>query len=119
MALSLCPTPVDAVKTKIWEQKENVDFREGVPKSVAISSQGDVILQQKLETVFEKANEVYIWCLAEDSVGNIYAGTGNSGKIYQISPYLTEIWSYLPRFRKNLIKFPQNLYKTAQNYPKI
>ncbi len=86
MALSLFPTPVDAVKTKIWEQKENVDFREGVPKSVAISSQGDVILQQKLETVFEKANEVYIWCLAEDSVGNIYAGTGNSGKIYQISP---------------------------------
>ena len=52
MALSLFPTPVDAVKTKIWEQKENVDFREGVPKSVAISSQGDIILQQKLETVF-------------------------------------------------------------------
>ncbi len=86
MALSLSPLPVAAVKTKIWEQKGTTDFREGTAKSVAISSQGEVILHQKLETIFDKGNEVYVWCLAEDSNGNVYAGTGNGGKIYQISP---------------------------------
>ena len=43
------------------------------------------MLAPKLDAFFEDTEEIYIWCLAEDSKGNIYAGTGNSGKIYRIN----------------------------------
>ena len=86
LSLSICLTKVDAIKTKIWEQKSVEAFQAGTAKSVSVSSAGEIVLHRKLETVFEKGDEVFIWCLAEDSAGNIYAGTGNGGKIYHITP---------------------------------
>ena len=86
LSLSICLTKADAIKTKIWEQKSVEAFQAGTAKSVSVSSAGEIVLHRKLETVFEKGDEVFIWCLAEDSAGNIYAGTGNDGKIYRITP---------------------------------
>ncbi len=78
--------PVFGVTTQIWEQQHQKDFESGKPKNVSISSKGELMLAPKLDAFFEDTKEIYIWCLAEDSKGNIYAGTGNGGKIYRITP---------------------------------
>lgn len=78
--------PVFGVTTQIWEQQHQKDFESGKPENVSLSSKGDLMLSPKLDAFFEDTKEIYVWCLAEDSKGNIYAGTGNGGKIYQITP---------------------------------
>ncbi len=78
--------PVFGVTTQIWEQQHQKDFESGKPKNVSISSKGELMLAPKLDAFFEDTEEIYVWCLAEDSKGNIYAGTGNGGKIYRITP---------------------------------
>ena len=75
-----------AVKTSVWEQYRQRDFEADTPKDVSISSKNEVVLSPKLDAVFTDIEQIYIWCLAEDSKGNIYAGTGNQGKIYKINP---------------------------------
>lgn len=80
------PLPAFGVTTQIWEQQHQKDFESGKPKNVSISSKGDLMLSPKLDAFFEETEEIYVWSLAEDSKGNIYAGTGNGGKIYQITP---------------------------------
>lgn len=82
----ICVGPASAVTTSIWEQHRQKDFEAGTSKDVSITSRGKVILASKVDNFFEETEEIYIWCLAEDSKGNIYAGTGNQGKIYQITP---------------------------------
>ena len=78
--------PALGVKTQIWEQQHQKDFESGKPKNVSLSSKGELMLAPELDAFFEDTKEIYIWCLAEDSKGNIYAGTGNGGKIYRITP---------------------------------
>ncbi len=78
--------PTLAVTTKIWEQQHQKDFESGTPQNISVSSRGELMLAPKLELSFTDTQEIYIWCLAEDSNGNIYAGTGNEGKIYRITP---------------------------------
>ncbi len=83
---SVAPLPAFGVTTQIWEQQTQKDFESGTPKNVSISSKGELMLAPQLDTFFEDTEEIYLWCLAEDSKGNIYAGTGNSGKVYRITP---------------------------------
>ena len=78
--------PVFGVTTQIWEQQRQKDFESGKLENISLSSKGELMLTPKLEVFFEDTKEIYVWCLAEDSKGNIYAGTGNGGKIYRITP---------------------------------
>ena len=78
--------PVFGVTTRIWEQQHQKDFESGKLENISLSSKGELMLAPKLDAFFEDTKEIYIWCLAEDSKGNIYAGTGNGGKIYRITP---------------------------------
>lgn len=78
--------PVLGVTTQIWEQQSQKDFESGKPEKVSLSSKGELMLAPQLDTFFEDTEELFIWCLAEDSKGNVYAGTGNAGKIYRITP---------------------------------
>lgn len=77
--------PALGVSTSIWTNQTQKDFKSGKPKDVSISSKGEVSLPLKLES-FVETEELYIWCLAEDSQGNLYAGTGNDGRIFKITP---------------------------------
>jgi sugar lactone lactonase YvrE len=78
--------PVFGVTTQMWQQQHQKDFESGKPENVSLSSKGELMLAPKLDTFFGDTKEIYVWCLAEDSKGNIYAGTGNRGKIYRITP---------------------------------
>lgn len=73
-----------AVSTSLWEQHQRTDFEAGEIKNIAVSSKGEAELALKIDA-FSDVKEAQVWALAEDSEGNIYAGTGNEGKIYKIS----------------------------------
>lgn len=68
----------------IWEQSTQSDFQAGDAVNVSISSSGFLNLAPDLETFFE-TSEPLVWCLAMDSQGVTYAGSGNDGKLYRIS----------------------------------
>ena len=86
MAIVLIPVSLaSAVTTSLWEQQQRTDFEAGKIKNISVSSQGDASLSMKIDG-FSKVDEAQVWALAEDPEGNIYAGTGNEGKIYKISP---------------------------------
>ena len=74
-----------AVTTKMWEQSSQKDFKGGKPENVSITSMDEVLLSRKLVPIDGDMSELRIWCLAEDSQGNVYAGTGDKGKIFKIT----------------------------------
>lgn len=75
----LASTPV------IWKQAGHGDFLKGETRGVSITGKGRLTLSPVLDLVFE-SDEPLIWSLAADSRGNLYAGTGNDGKLYRIDP---------------------------------
>lgn len=72
-----------AVSTALWKQQSHSDFEAGTPKNLSLTSTGEVMLAPNIDA-FTKLKETQVWALAEDSEGNLYAGTGNEGKIYKI-----------------------------------
>jgi hypothetical protein len=73
-----------AVSTSYWEVRSQEQFDRGTPERVSIHSDGQVALSPKLELLAD-TGEPFVWCLAEDSKGNLYAGTGNNGKIFKLA----------------------------------
>ncbi|MBI5114971.1 hypothetical protein HZA56_00695, partial [Candidatus Poribacteria bacterium] len=60
------------------------DFDSGEPDGVSVWAPGQITLGPK--AVVTEIDALYVWALAEDGKGNIYAGTGNDGKIFRIAP---------------------------------
>ena len=76
---------VHASTPVIWKLAGHGDFIRGETRGVSITGKGRLTLSPFLDLVFE-SNEPLIWSLAADSRGNLYAGTGNDGKLYRIDP---------------------------------
>ena len=76
---------VHASTPVIWKQAGHGDFIRGETRGVSITGKGRLTLSPVLDLVFE-SDEPLIWSLAADSRGNLYAGTGNDGKLYRIEP---------------------------------
>jgi len=66
-----------------WSQKTQADFAKGTFAGVSASSENKLELAPTLKKLAETP-EQYVWCVAPAKDG-VYAGTGNSGKIYKIS----------------------------------
>jgi len=74
-----CVTPTE------WTEATQEDFEQGQPEDVAITSEGSIVLSfARRELTDADSLELLIWALLEDSKGNVYAGTGNKGKILKI-----------------------------------
>ena len=69
-------------KAKIWQQKGKADFSKGIFNSTSVNNEEKLIITNKLELSSE-LTDPYVWCFASAPDG-IYAGTGNTGKIYNI-----------------------------------
>jgi sugar lactone lactonase YvrE len=78
-----------AGETKTWSQNDYTDFEKGNLKKLSLSSDGRLRLAPAFREIFDSAS-VYLWALAEDSKGNLYAGGGGPGgpgaRLYVISP---------------------------------
>ena len=71
--------------TKKWEQSTFDQFEKGTAKGLSIRSDGKLMLAPKLEEIHEAASS-YLWSLATDSQGNLFAGAGPEAKVIRIAP---------------------------------
>ncbi len=69
---------------KVWTQRTQGDFAKGRSFGVAVSSDGKLVLAPQMRKLAETA-EQYVWCALPTADGDIYIGTGDSGKVYRVS----------------------------------
>jgi sugar lactone lactonase YvrE len=70
--------PSFAVDTKTWTQAGMADFDKGSLTGLSISSEGKLTLAPVVKEVFD-GSAAFLWAVARDSKGNLYAGSGGLG----------------------------------------
>lgn len=74
-----------AVKTSFWKVDDVRGFLDGENvNGVTVESDGHLTLGMAWDSVATRLDGVsYIWCVARDSKGRVYFGTGDNGRIYR------------------------------------
>ncbi|HIG54605.1 MAG TPA: hypothetical protein EYQ18_11600 [Candidatus Handelsmanbacteria bacterium] len=83
LLLLFANTATEAGGAKTWQQHAYHDFAKGKSEGVSIAAVGALSLAPALETLTELETE-RIWSLAHAPNGGLYAGTGDSGRLYAI-----------------------------------
>src|SRR5438105_15842845 len=71
--------------TRTWEQSKFEDLSKGTATGVAIRSAGGLELAPAFRAI-STTPSTYIWSIAADQTGNLYAATGAPARIYRITP---------------------------------
>jgi sugar lactone lactonase YvrE len=71
--------------TRTWEQSKFDELIKGTPKGVALRSEGGLELAPAFKALATTPS-TYIWSIASDSAGNIYAAAGSPARVYRITP---------------------------------
>jgi sugar lactone lactonase YvrE len=71
--------------TRTWEQSKFEELTKGTAKGVALRSAGGIELAPAFKALATTPS-TYIWSIASDSGGNIYAATGSPARVYRITP---------------------------------
>jgi hypothetical protein len=71
--------------TRSWEQSRFEEFTKGTARGVAIRSNGELELAPAFKALCTTPS-TYIWALASDSAGNVYAAAGSPARVYRITP---------------------------------
>ena len=71
--------------TRTWEQSKFDDLTKGTPTGVAIRSVGGLELAPAFKLLYATPS-TYIWAVAADDAGNVYAATGAPARVYRITP---------------------------------
>jgi WD40 repeat protein len=80
-----CATAVLAEGTRAWEQSKFEDLTKGTANGVAIRSSGGLELAPAFKPLYSTPS-TYVWAVAADDAGNVYAATGAPARVYRISP---------------------------------
>jgi sugar lactone lactonase YvrE len=72
-----------AGQTHTWSQSDFSDFEKGNLKNLSLRSDGLLTLAPHSHELFDTSS-AYLWALAQDSKGNLYAGGGTGAKLYRI-----------------------------------
>src|SRR5215471_2971474 len=70
-------------ETHIWTQGDYADFQKGIAHNLSLRSDGLVTLAPRLHELYDTSLP-YLWALAQDSKGNVYAGGGTNAKLFRI-----------------------------------
>src|SRR5271170_1618348 len=71
--------------TRTWEQSKFEDLIKGTAKGVAVRSTGGLELAPAF-TALSTTPSTYIWSIAADRAGNLYAASGSPARVYRITP---------------------------------
>jgi len=71
--------------TRTWEQSKFDDLTKGTPKGIALRSEGGLELAPAFKSLATTPS-TYIWSIASDSTGNVYAAAGSPARVYRIAP---------------------------------
>ncbi len=72
-------------KVKTWHHSKSADHEKAALKGAIVSHEGAVTLSRRL-TPLARLEAGHVWALAEDSGGNLFAATGDEGKVFRITP---------------------------------
>ena len=84
IAPSFVPTAF-ADGTRTWEQSKFDELTKGTAVGVAIRSAGGLELAPSFK-LLDATPSTYIWAIAADEAGNVYAATGAPARVYRITP---------------------------------
>jgi hypothetical protein len=88
-AFALAAARVGAVETQTWQQADKAEFEKGTLTRLSLSSNGRIALAPAVREVFD-ASVSFLWSVARDSRGNLYAGggglAGSDAKLFVIDP---------------------------------
>ncbi len=85
LALSVLLQAAFAEGTRTWEQSKFEDLTKGTAAGVAIRSSGGLELAPSFKLLYSTPS-TYIWAIAADESGNVYAATGSPARVYRITP---------------------------------
>jgi hypothetical protein len=71
--------------TRTWEQSKFEDLSKGSAVGVAIRSMGGLELAPSFKAITTTPS-TYIWSIAADASGNLYAAAGSPARVYRITP---------------------------------
>ncbi len=71
--------------TRAWEQSKFDELTKGTAKGIALRSEGGLELAPAFKALATTPS-TYIWSIASDSAGNIYAAAGSPARVYRITP---------------------------------
>ncbi len=84
----LCPLLMAtcwAQATRTWEQAKYDDFEKGTAHGIAISNQGSLTLAPAFNALYTSPS-TYVWDIASDLQGNVYAAAGSPARVYKLTP---------------------------------
>src|SRR6267142_247527 len=84
-AIGLWPPAALADGTRTWEQSKFEELAKGTATGVAIRSAGGLELAPAFKSLYT-APSTYIWSIASDEAGDIYAAAGSPARVYRITP---------------------------------
>ena len=85
LAVCLLPALLLAEGTRTWEQSKFDDLVKGTTDGIAIRSTGGLELAPSFKLLYATPS-TYIWAVAADDAGNVYAATGSPARVYRITP---------------------------------
>src|ERR1700681_2788217 len=71
--------------TRTWEQSKFEELAKGTAKGIALRSEGGLELAPAFKALATTPS-TYIWSIASDLAGNIYAAAGSPARVYRITP---------------------------------
>jgi len=71
--------------TRTWEQSKFDDLTKGTANGIAFRSEGGLELAPAFKALTTTPS-TYIWSIASDPAGNIYAAAGAPARVYRITP---------------------------------
>jgi len=82
--VALSPS-ASAEGTRTWEQSKFDDLIKGTGHGIAFPSDGGLELAPTFKSLATLPS-TYVWSIASDAAGNIYAATGAPARVYRITP---------------------------------
>ncbi len=71
--------------TRVWRETAYEDFERGTARGVAIRSTGQLELAPAFKALYTSPS-TFIWGIAADKDGTVYAATGAPARVYRITP---------------------------------
>src|SRR5208282_3194893 len=71
--------------TRTWEQSKFDELIKGTAKGIALRSEGGLELAPAFQSRATTPS-TYIWSIASDPAGNIFAAAGSPARVYRITP---------------------------------
>ena len=89
VSLAALPDHGFAVGPIVWMQQAPADFERGKPDGVAVAARGGLLLARAVREISIKElredAQPFLWSQVIDSKGNLYAGSGNDGRVFKVS----------------------------------